>query len=213
MEAGFDLFGTAGYADTSIELLCRAAKVTPRFFYEYFSSRERLLAAVYDRTSMEVLSRVIDALATIDASDPLQTIRAGTEAFFTQLFNDPRKARILCVETVGVSAEIDQSRRSVLHRFAGLIADRARTAIGDPTIPPGTFDIVALAYVGGINELVIDHLFGFIETPADTLVDEVSQLLMDGASGVYLRWRHAQPPDERRPDAPAPDPDPASSDA
>jgi AcrR family transcriptional regulator len=102
-------FGTVGYADPSIETLCRSAKVTPRYFYEFFASRERVLAAVSDRTSIEVLAGVSEAVHRAGTDDAAATIRAGTGSFFSRLFEDPRKARILCVESVGVSVEIEQS--------------------------------------------------------------------------------------------------------
>ena len=143
IEAGLQEFGTVGYADTSIETLCRSAKVTPRYFYEFFASRERVLAAVYDRTSIEVLAGVSDAVSRAGSDGPAAMIRAGTGSFFSQLFEDPRKARILCVDSVGVSAEIEQSRRVCMHQFARLVSERGRLVLPGDDLPMDLFDIVA----------------------------------------------------------------------
>lgn len=43
LEAGLELFGTQGYADTSIRAVSTAASMNSRYFYESFSSREDLL--------------------------------------------------------------------------------------------------------------------------------------------------------------------------
>jgi AcrR family transcriptional regulator len=50
LHAGLQVFGTYGYANTSISDVCRAAGVTTRHFYEEFASREALLIATYDET-------------------------------------------------------------------------------------------------------------------------------------------------------------------
>jgi len=49
LDAGLELFGTQGYANTSIEALCSATRLNPRYFYESLKTREELLRAVYDR--------------------------------------------------------------------------------------------------------------------------------------------------------------------
>ena len=46
--AGLELYGTTGYDATTIPMLCSAAGVTSRHFYEEYGSRETLLRQVYD---------------------------------------------------------------------------------------------------------------------------------------------------------------------
>ena len=45
LDAGLELFGTAGYRATTVRQLCREAKVSDRYFYEQFDSTEDLLLA------------------------------------------------------------------------------------------------------------------------------------------------------------------------
>ena len=48
LDAGLELFETAGCRATTVRQLCRAAKVSDRYFYEQFDSTEDLLLVVYD---------------------------------------------------------------------------------------------------------------------------------------------------------------------
>ena len=48
IEAGIELFGTQGYAATSVKAICTEAGLTERYFYETFNDREDLLSEVYD---------------------------------------------------------------------------------------------------------------------------------------------------------------------
>ena len=49
LAAGLDLFGTKGYAATTVEEVCRRAYVSSRNFYEEFDNRLSLLVAVGER--------------------------------------------------------------------------------------------------------------------------------------------------------------------
>ena len=62
MQAALQLFGTQGYANTTIETLCSEAKVTTRHFYQVFSSREELLLAVYNQITEELQVSLFSAM-------------------------------------------------------------------------------------------------------------------------------------------------------
>src|SRR5260370_11527782 len=97
IEAGHELFGTIGYAATSIERLCTLAGVTARHFYEEFSGREALLVAVYD----EIITLSLDAIhAALDsAGSGLATrVRAGVEADVRAMTRDVRRVRSVYLE-------------------------------------------------------------------------------------------------------------------
>ena len=43
--------------------------------------------------------------------------------------------------------------------------------------------------MGGVNELVIEHLFGFITASMETLIDQTADMLLDAMAGSYERYR------------------------
>ena len=48
IEAGIELFGTRGYANTPVKAICEEAGLTERYFYEAFEDREALLDQIYE---------------------------------------------------------------------------------------------------------------------------------------------------------------------
>ena len=121
LDAAAELFGTVGFAATTIEMLCQAARLHPRYFYEEFDSREALLMAVYDRhvdATMRTVVRALDGAR----SDSRSRLEAGLRAFVHAALEDERLARINYFEMVGVNRELEARRRTVLRAFADMIA-------------------------------------------------------------------------------------------
>ncbi|HEY6561316.1 MAG TPA: TetR/AcrR family transcriptional regulator, partial [Polyangiaceae bacterium] len=154
LEAGLDLFGTIGYAQTSIERLCARAGVTTRHFYEEFGSREALLKAVYDQVIGRTMRAVRDALTNSAPQDRL----FGLEAFLDCYLDDPRYGRVGSIEIVGVSPELERHRRTVIHAFAGIIESQYKQRAEAGFIKTRDFRLAAIALTGAVNELCIEAL-------------------------------------------------------
>src|SRR5271163_2639302 len=125
LEAGLELFGTQGYANTSIRAVCAAASMNVRHFYESFTGREDLLYQIYERIVHEIV--LAAAKATGDADTVEGKARAGLRAGWTVVTDDRRKARIVALEVVGVSDRLDRLRRDIRHALADLTANNARS--------------------------------------------------------------------------------------
>jgi AcrR family transcriptional regulator len=54
LDAALELFGTRGYAKTSIELLCQTAGIGTNSFYDLFASKEAVLIGLYDHLSVRL---------------------------------------------------------------------------------------------------------------------------------------------------------------
>lgn len=181
MAAGLKLFGTTGYAATSIETLCSRARVTTRHFYEEFKSREALLTAIHDQVISDALAALELALA--DAPDDvLERTAAGVSAFVHAMLDDPRRARVACVEVVGVSPRLERHRRPALHRFAHIIEGEARALAGKGLIADRDPGLAAVALVGGTYEVIVEVL-GARKVPIDELIDELTRFYVAVASG------------------------------
>jgi AcrR family transcriptional regulator len=49
LDVGLEVFGTSGYASSSVRSISAAAGLNSRYFHESFSSKEELLRVVYER--------------------------------------------------------------------------------------------------------------------------------------------------------------------
>ena len=165
LDAGLELFGTDGYATTTIEALCARAGLNPRYFYEQFTGREQLLGAVYERHVEQVLT-VVGAAIGQAGPDPAVRLRAGLTAFVEATLADERGARVNYFEMVGVSRALDALRRRVLSDYAQLIASQAEDGLIG--VQPR---LAAVALVGATDGLIIDWLSGDRVSSRQSIVD------------------------------------------
>jgi AcrR family transcriptional regulator len=182
MEAGLELFGTVGYANTSVRAISAAATLNSRYFYESFSSREDLLYAVYQRITSDIFTRASEATAresTLEAQ-----ARAGLRAAWTVVTADRRKARIVALEVVGVSDRLEELRHQTRRALAQLTADNALRLAGggvqlrlDPVL-------TARFLMGGVVEILLEWINGTLDASADEVVEHFTALFTAAADAA-----------------------------
>ena len=157
LNAGLKLFSEKGYANAPIELICSTAKVTTRHFYEQFKGREALLKALFlqilDEAGAHILSTLSDDNLPLDMR-MTKAVRIGSQF----LLDDPRRARIACIETIGVSREMEKLRRQVIHNLAGIIQQYCDQMAADGLIPERNYHLPSIALVGAMLELLVESL-------------------------------------------------------
>ena len=174
LHAALELFGTRGYAATSIEALCAAARVAPRHFYEHFHNREAVLQAIYQQIADEgkgVIRRSLDRPGD-KQERALDAVRAFAQ-FYTE---DPRRARIGSLEVVGVSVVTEALRRQITHEYATIIADHAIELVTGAALEKRHYLLMGISLVGAINELVVEWLAGSSAMTAAEVVDHITTL-------------------------------------
>ncbi len=181
LDAGLELFATLGYNQTSIEQLCATARVTARHFYEAFPSREALLCALYDQIII-TLNVAISAAVAEDGAPDLR-IRHAVGALVQHYLADWRKARVGVLEVVGVSAAMEARRRQVIHEMAGILERFLDRLAASGNLPQRDYRLLAVAMVGGVNEVMAEWLTGQYGT-VDQLSDEVVRILEATIQGL-----------------------------
>ncbi|WP_280491340.1 TetR/AcrR family transcriptional regulator [Nocardia asiatica] len=153
IDAALELFGTQGYAATSIERICTLANVSTRSFYEDMGSREALLIALANRITSRALECALTALAATE-NEPLPArVVASFRAYLGVTCADARCARVCYVEVVGVSAAVEEWRRQQRRLLSALLISEAERAVGRGETGPRRFDLFALAVIGAVTSL------------------------------------------------------------
>jgi AcrR family transcriptional regulator len=80
LDAGLELFGTKGYAATTVDDIASAAGTTRVTFYAYFPSRSELMRALIDEQLNERLERIRSAHRGSTAEDLVAAVRDGSRA-------------------------------------------------------------------------------------------------------------------------------------
>src|SRR5699024_4990510 len=153
-EAGLDVFCSTGYMSCSVPELCRVAGVSTRRFSEEFSSREGLLIDLYPRTHADARSLVGQAVRDTGDREAQEVITAGITAYIHALTDDPRLARLVLRESVGVNAKVDRIRDQERAEWSVLIENAARKRLPHGHTPLGGYHTAMVAYIGALNAVV-----------------------------------------------------------
>ena len=179
MEAGLELFGTVGYARTSVRAVSTAASLNSRYFYESFSSREDLLYAIYQRIVTDIFTKAAEAAVgetTIEGQ-----ARATLRAAWTAVTDDRRKARIVAVEVVGVSERLERLRRQTRQALAQLTADNAMSLAGSGVRLRLDPVLTARFLMGGVVEVLLEWINGDLNASVDEVVEHFTALFTAAA--------------------------------
>lgn len=155
LDAALEVFGTAGWAGSTVQDVCSAAGLSTRYFYEVVDSREDLFLLLIRELAAEVEATVLGMLPT--AQDPQEraaAVLAGLHDYFT---TDPRRIRVALMESLATE-QFRQERRRLLRTFSELGARLMRplhTDIANGAPPRRRLELSAGLLTGAVVEALI----------------------------------------------------------
>lgn len=179
-----------GYSSVTVADVVRHAQTSKRSFYELFDDKDDCLLAAY-RGLSEFTIRGVEAAfvhaAPEDVGDGahrprvpfgwVDRMHAAANAYVATLALRPILTRTFLLEIHTAGGPALEVRRSVHHRFATLLerlVDLAREE--NPDLEPLARPM-AIALVGGINELVLDALEAHRNAKLAGVADAVTELV------------------------------------
>jgi AcrR family transcriptional regulator len=185
VEAGLTVFSARGYQLASLAEVCAAAGLIKRYFYESFADREALLLALAERIADDALAAVgaaLDPAVVGDDLTPGDAFGRALDAFVDALVADARRARVLIVETVGVSPAVEDRRREIIDRLVATVRQILWPTLA-PTGPAAVdADLTSRAIVGATHELLIGFVRGELSIDRRRLVDHLTTLSVAAAA-------------------------------
>jgi AcrR family transcriptional regulator len=176
LEAGLVLFGTEGYATSSIEKLCTHAGVSTRNFYEEFNSREDLLIALHARVNERAYRAVTAAFADHADAALAERLELAVRTFIHTMAADSRWARVAYVEIIGVSNSVEKHRLAWRARWSDLMVAEANRAVGRGEAAPRDFTLPALSVIATTNELVHHYSSSRGRITLDEVIAEIVRI-------------------------------------
>ena len=153
MEAALLLFATRGYNITSVDEIVARAKASKSAFYEFFPSKEHCFRELLAQEGGALIQEVLAAAAT--GHNHRERLRLGISRFVHSCFERKSVARLLIVESVGLSADVDHVRYDLQGRFANAVAEEVRHALlHDPFYADKDPQVLGRAVVGAVNDAV-----------------------------------------------------------
>jgi AcrR family transcriptional regulator len=154
------MFGSYGYHATTVPMIVAEASSSVGSFYAHFRSKEDVFAAVLEALGQKV-TEVMDQ-ARASQSDALLGIRCAVESLFLFLADNPGDARILIVESSGLSPRLERVRRTILRQYAEQVCQTLESTPGASSVSAPV--IAARCLVGAVFESLCSWLE---ESPSD----------------------------------------------
>jgi AcrR family transcriptional regulator len=153
VDAALALFASHGYTVTSVDDVVTRARVSKSAFYEFFDSKEHCFREVLASEGGALIHEVLTEAAT--GHDHHARLRLGISRFVRECFERPDVARLLIVESVGLSEDVEAVRRDLQARFADAVAEEVRHAMNHDSFyadkDPAVF---GRAVVGAVSDAV-----------------------------------------------------------
>jgi AcrR family transcriptional regulator len=152
-DAALVLFATRGYNATSVEEIVAGARVSKSAFYEFFSSKEDCFRELLSQEGGALIQDVLAEAAT--GHNHHERLRRGITMFVRSCFERSSVARVLIVESVGLSQGVDEIRQELQARFADAVGEEVRHAmLHDPFYADKDPQVFGRAVVGAVSDAV-----------------------------------------------------------
>ncbi len=152
-DAALHLFAVQGYNVTSVDDIAARSKTSKSAFYEFFKSKEDCFRELLLQEGGALIHDVLEAAAS--GHDHHERLRRGISRFVVSSFERSAVARLLIVESVGLSAGVDQVRHELQSRFADAVAEEVRHAmLHDPFYADKDPQVFGRAVVGAVSDAV-----------------------------------------------------------
>jgi AcrR family transcriptional regulator len=153
VEAALLLFAGRGYTVTSVDDIVTRARVSKSAFYEFFESKEQCFRDILEQEGGALIRDVLRAAST--GHNHHERLRLGITRFVSSCYERSDVARLLIVESVGLSEDVERVRRELQAQFADAVAEEVRHAMSHDAFyadkDPAVF---GRAVVGAVSDAV-----------------------------------------------------------
>ena len=156
LHAALTVFARKGYHRALVDDIVRASRTSKGAVYHHFPNKEALFLALVDDFAARLAQAVADAIARSHGA--LAKVEAALRAGLETFAGNRELARILLLEAVSVGPAYETKRAEIHERFAALIRGYLDEAAAEGSIPPLDTRVATLAWLGAVNEVVIQWL-------------------------------------------------------
>jgi len=151
--AALALFANRGYNAASVDEIVAQAKMSKSAFYEFFTSKEHCFRELLAEEGGSLIHETLTVAAT--GHNHHERLRLGITTFVRSCFERASVARLLIVESVGLSEGVDKVRQELQGRFADAVAEEVRHAtLHDTFYADRDPQVFGRAVVGAVSDAV-----------------------------------------------------------
>jgi len=156
LDAAFTVFSRRGYRQAGVDEVGRQAETSKGGVYFVFPTKEALFLELLKTTADRLVGKVERTIAPIP--DPIDRADMALSTVLGVFAGHRTMARLFLIDAVGAGSEFQAELQRLHERFSGLIAEQLDTAIEEGIIEPIDTQVVAMAWFGSLNEVVMRWL-------------------------------------------------------
>lgn len=150
------VFARKGYHRAAVDDIVKASRTSKGAVYFHFPGKAELFSALVDEFAARLASTVAEAIE--GRRGGLAKVQAALESCLGTFARHRESARLLVIESVSLGPPYQAKRQEIHGRFAALIRSYLDQAVEEGSIPPLNTEVAAYAWLGAVNELVIQWL-------------------------------------------------------
>lgn len=176
------VFSSRGIQAATMDEIAEQVGVTKPLIYDYFGSKEGLLAATIERARGQLLTALIESWVAQPTAPARDRVRDVVHAFFS--FIDAHEQAFALLRTEGAligeaSASVERIRQQTARAFA----EGLRTLPAFAALEPRRVTVMAEILIGGCERLAVWRS-AHPGTTADEATDLVVTTIWDGLASV-----------------------------
>lgn len=168
VDVGIALYGEHGFRATSVKMVCQAAGLTERYFYESFANGEALLCETCTVIMDGMRQQAAEAMKQIDGSVS-ERVGVAAHTYFAALLAHPAAGRIILFEMEGVSAAVDAYYAQEMAKSTQLFVEWFLS--NGQQDSPSTLDpyVVAQGMLGALYQIAKEWMRSDFKLPVDVV--------------------------------------------
>lgn len=175
LDGALAVFSRKGYHAASVDEIVTESHTSKGSVYFHFPNKQTLFLALVDKFADLVVRRVEDAISA--ETTGIQRVDAALRATLETFGKYRPLAKIMLVQAVGLGSVFEDKRLEVHQRFASLVRIYLDQAVAEGDLQPLDTEIAALAWMGAINEVVIQWIYAGTPEP-DRIMTTLRPMLL-----------------------------------
>ncbi len=175
LDAAIKVFASKGYHETRMDDIVAESDSSKGAVYFHFPGKQQIFLALVDKFAGLLERRMVEAVA--HESDGVQRVNLALQICLETFAQYRGLTKIFLIQATGLGAVFEEKRLEIHDRFARVVQHYLDEAVAAGEIPPLDTEVVAYAWMGAINEVVIRWVYTDQPEPARLIASLRAMLL------------------------------------
>ncbi len=164
LDAAVRVFSTKGYHETRVDEIVEASNTSKGAVYFHFPGKQEVFLTIIEELANLLEGKLAEAIT--NKPDGVARVDAALGTCLHTFGKYRRLAKIFLVQAVGLGAAFEEKRLEIHDRFVRIIKTYLDQAIEEGEIAPLDTEVAAYAWMGALNEVIINWVHTGEPAPA-----------------------------------------------